>query len=190
MRYMREPDAARNSRTRVPRRSGGRTGFPKAFLFRIMNSMERSLAWRYFLIGFLAVIVITGLVPPVRSARQLFPLSSWLIFSLVPGTVQEFAVRIRGYGESTVSPPLFFAEAGSIVPDPHSVKAFEQIQRFGRSVDENRPDAERMRIVFERNFLPRGVEYELVRIRYRPLERYRNTGYSIEPLGTFSTLRD
>ena len=129
------------------------------------------------LLAFLAVYAIGGLATEVLlpgREKSAIPFFSWFLFAQVPNQMGVFAIKIHEYRGLPLDPPVFFEKASGIVSNPSSPKARELIQRIGERIDSgDRSTADDLRHRFEHGFLSAPTRYELIRLRYDPLERWR-----------------
>lgn len=119
---------------------------------------------------------------------EFFPLASYSLFSIVPGVKTEYGVRILEYGGRHIDPPLLYQKASELGIECDSINAFYLVQRMGMAYTRGRvAAAERWRHLFERDFFNDTVQYEIVLLRYDPLERWA-TGRirSMTPVGLFA----
>ena len=146
-----------------------------------------------FIAMYLLFYFAAGLVARGISGQEIFPFFSWFLFDKVPNIKHKYMVRITNYKNEELKHPKFFSDAGGIVKDPHSVVADSLIGYFATSYIKKQDEVEgdKLRLLFEKNFLETDTDYELVRIKYNPLVRWK-TGKIIEvkKLETFSTRKE
>ncbi len=115
--------------------------------------------------GFLAACVVIGLLGGLTKRREIFPLYSWFLFSLVPTHTVAFDVLIHAAGERTYEPPISYRLAVDSVRNPHSIVSYRAVQDLGRAVEAGDDDeATRLRRAFEVRFRGWPVRYDLVKV--------------------------
>lgn len=108
--------------------------------------------------------------------REIYPIFSWDLFSYVPNDVVDFGLRITKTGDVVLDPPVYFEAATDLIPDAQSIVAYTNIQALGLAILADQPvelaeAAYKVEALHLANLLP--VDYEIVRRRYAPLERWR-----------------
>lgn len=132
-----------------------------------------------FLIGYTIVGFMTELRPPLKE-RELIPFFSWFLFHETPKEVSRFALVLYEYNEQMITPPRLWNDVPGI-QNPFSLQLYALIQRWGQSVlDGDIAASDRWQRIFEESFLYHQARYELVEIRYDPIERWRNGRFTIE----------
>lgn len=124
---------------------------------------------------------------------EVFPVFHWALFASFSEEVTRYEVRVVEQDGQRFDPPLrlqeteeysqWMAASHDIYHTPKVIRYFGATYEAGREAR-----AEELRAAFERNFLPGDeVRYQLVKLTYNPLERYR-TGAVQEAsvLGEFS----
>ena len=137
----------------------------------------------------LAFMFVVGLGGTLLPSHEVFPFASWFLFSLVPGRGSEFDLVLHSAGDDPAAPGRSFRTADYLVRHPHSVVFHALIQQLGAAEERHDADASRgLRRQIEADFEPRIVRYDLVRVRYSPVERWR-TGHVRETttLRSFAT---
>jgi hypothetical protein len=130
-----------------------------------------------FLAGYFALGLATVLLPQ----QEVFPVYSWFLFPLVPGQQTRYALRLE-----EAQGLLLYQDAEGFVANPHSVTVDELVQRLGLAVELGRTDEQqRIRQVLEKNHLPSPCRYELVRITFDSLVRWRTGRYEVKPLAQY-----
>lgn len=136
--------------------------------------MRSYSALKLFLLLCIATYFTIGLLTEIFGKQEIIPIYSWFLFITVPNEKVEYAVLLYEYHGKVFQPPIFFQEAKGIVNQPTSAVALSNIQDFGRAESAgNKEESERVRKLFEQNFLPPPARYELVRLRYDPVQRWR-----------------
>jgi hypothetical protein len=109
----------------------------------------------------------------------MFPLSRWAMFNRVDSQVDDYGIRIRSLAGKTVSPPVYFENAGLELSQ--SVTAYHAIQKFAERTLKQESDAGTSRTLVEQRYLGGpGVEYELVARRWDPLVRWNGGPFKSE----------
>lgn len=141
-----------------------------------MTSVDRRRAQRAVdvVLTFLGAAFCVGLAAGALSEDgEYFPLASYSLFSIVPNVKKEYGVRIHEYGGRRIEPALPFQQAGHLGLEADSINAFYLVQRVGAAYTRGRvASGERWRYLFERDFFYDAVQYEIVLLRYDPLERW------------------
>ncbi|HUJ71931.1 MAG TPA: hypothetical protein VLZ30_06780 [Verrucomicrobiae bacterium] len=137
-----------------------------------------------FLAGYFALGFSTLLLP----GREIFPVSSWSLFALVPGQESRYALRLLEAGGQKLAEPVLYQDAEGLVANPHSVAVREIVQQFGLAVEQGRIQEQlRIRRMLEKDHLPSPCRYELVTISYDPLVRWRTGRYEVRPLAHYAS---
>ena len=140
--------------------------------------------------GFLVLCVVAGLLGELKR-REIFPLYSWFLFSLVPTSTVAYDVLVREAGGRAYDPPVSYRRTSDgVLRNPHSIDAYRTVQDLGRAVENGQDVAKtvRLRRAFESRFNAWPVRYDLVKVRSdNPLEHWKTgqTQHS-EPLASFS----
>ena len=137
---------------------------------------------------FLAAYFAGGLLTLLLPEREIFPVYSWFLFALVPQNETQYAIVLHHVGNQELTPERLFQEADGIIAQPHSVAAFQLMQKFGAAFERKSPDATRLRQQLEGTFLQRATRYELVKINSDPVARWKSGSYEIiRTLQTFTS---
>ena len=144
------------------------------------------------IIAFLIIYFIGGLSTlalPAWKDKKLIPLYSWFLFDRVPSEKRvAHVVRILEYQGKILQPPLLFTEAKDVVAEPRSQKAREIIQELSLGIMQNQDEGNKeLQKLFEQNFLPPCVRYEIASIEYNPIERWKSNQYEIKTSKEFAT---
>lgn len=125
--------------------------------------------------AFLAACVVIGLAGSLTARREIFPLYSWFLFSLVPTRTVAFDLLVRQAGERLYDPPVSYRQAGEVFRTPHSIITYRALQDLGHAVE--RGDEEgtiRLRRVLEARFTAWPLRYDLVKVSSdNPLEHWK-----------------
>lgn len=142
--------------------------------------------------GFLAACVAVGLLGALTKRREIFPLYSWFLFSLVPTRTVAFDVLVREAGGRAYDPPVSYRRVTESFRNPHSIVAYRAVQDLGRAVETGQEtDAARLRRSFEARFKAWPVRYDLVKVASdNPLEHWKNgQPQRSDPLASFAVER-
>lgn len=151
-------------------------------------------AWRgkynIFVIGFISLYFLFGMLTALLGAKEIFPFFSWSLFSFIPNENREYAIIVYEYDGIIVSPPqLFqqlFQEAKGIIRQSDSIIAHNLIQDFGNAYEGNEiRKAEKIRKLFNANFIKTPAQYSLIRIIYNPIERWKTGKYEFIKIREF-----
>lgn len=140
----------------------------------------------FFAVAYLTLAIVGRFTFP---EKEIFPFFAWNLFDRVPNQQSDYVVQILAVGEQPLAVPVAFSDASEWFEDTESITAYHSLQKLGKAARNGRDEEllER-REVFEATFLAGAgpVDYELVRRRYRPLERWRDgTFLSSEPMARF-----
>jgi hypothetical protein len=125
-----------------------------------------------------------------ESDKNVPPLFHWFLFSWTPneaGQVQ-YSVRVTSVDGTKLEKPLFYAELDGVI-DLRTGRARDLMNRLARALEAGDSQrASEIREAFEKAYLKRAVEYEVVRITYKPLERFRTGALErVDVLAEFET---
>ena len=125
--------------------------------------------------GFLALCVVVGLLGALTKRREIFPLYSWFLFSLVPTRTVAYDVLVREASGRAYEPPASYRRAGEAVRNSQSIVTYRTIQDLGRAVEAGQEaEAARLRRSLEARFSAWPVRYDLVKVRSdNPLEHWK-----------------
>ncbi len=122
----------------------------------------------------------------IRST-DIVPFSSWALFVFVPNQPAVFTLQIDSLDGRALNPPERF-EDGTFA-NSHDITAYYVINHFGMAWEKG--DAEeirKFRLLLEKNVLPaKRVDWELVKITYDPLERWKTGAVSRSFVARFSS---
>ncbi|MCK5448951.1 MAG: hypothetical protein KAJ43_12450 [Gemmatimonadetes bacterium] len=137
----------------------------------------------------LALYFVAGMgMKYVVGRSEVYPVFSWALFGKVPNEQTQFALRILAYDGSPLDDGLLFEQAEGIVAEPHSIAAQHAIRRLGTAATRGTKEEEaEARHLLEQIYLKPGLRYEIVRVRYEPLSRWRTGEREIEPIRSYST---
>jgi len=145
-----------------------------------------------YIIVFLIIYFIGGLSTaalPAWKDKSITPFFSWFLFHKVPNNGQMASVRILEYNGDVFDPPLFFTQAEDVVADPRSQKARQLIHEFLKSIQlKQDKKSEEVRAIFEQNFLPSCIRYEVVALEFNPIERWKSGQYTVKTKKEFTTV--
>ena len=136
--------------------------------------MRRYRRLQRFVVAALAFMLVVGLGGTLLPSHEVFPFASWFLFSLVPGRQSEFDLLLHTREEGPAGPGVSFRLADRLVRHSHSVVFHELIQQLGAAEERRDAPASRaLRRQIEGDFEPGVVCYDLVRVKYAPIERWR-----------------
>jgi hypothetical protein len=125
----------------------------------------------YFLVGY-ARIRTTDWVP----------FSSWALFVFVPNEPVAYGVKLRAAGDRVFDPPLDFRQADGIVAAPHDIVSAFLIDKLGFALEKgDSASVEGYRALLEANALGKTTRWDLVRLKYDPVDRWK-TGNAAESI--------
>ena len=123
----------------------------------------------------------------------MYLVGSWNLYSGVPARIQsDFSVLVHSIGGQEIMPAPYLDDTpglvfGRLIDYNHSL--VHDVMRLGQAIDAGQKDAVRKeREKLEANFLKDQIVYELVHIRFNPIDRWK-TGQliSTESLATFTS---
>lgn len=127
-----------------------------------------------FVAAVLAFVLTVGLGGTLTPSREIFPFASWFLFSLVPDRRNEYDVLLSVVDNKPMEPGRPFRQADNLVHHPHSIVIHEIIQQFGVAEATHNAKASRtLRRQIEGEFDPAISRYDLVRVTYKPVERWK-----------------
>lgn len=126
--------------------------------------------------------------------KEYFPVFSWSLFSKVPERRFTFELYIHRVGDNVFSEPVIFYELGEHFPSARRRKPeiSKAMKNLGRALKDDLASLETRRAVFEGLLLKhqKSVDYEIVRVVFRPLERWHSGQLdSVQSFGTFTAER-
>lgn len=150
--------------------------------------MRRYRRLQIFVAAALTFVFVVGMAGEIPPRHENFPFASWSLFSLVPGRRKEFDLILHTANDPTPGAGLPFNQADRLVFHPHSIVVHEVIQQLGDAARADNDAAVRaLRRQIEQEFVPAVTRYDLVRVTYTPVERWR-TGrvLSTNPVRSFT----
>ncbi len=125
----------------------------------------------YFLIGVSARLTM-------RYEEQFYLIYSWYLYSKVPPPLQnEFSVLIYKIADERFSPPLFIDDTKGLVFSrmiDYGHTIVHDVEALGKAVSSGQKmNVGRARESLEKNFLHLPVVYEVVRISFNPIDRWK-----------------
>lgn len=131
-----------------------------------------------FLLYFLGSFYTSGTLE-----GEAYPFFSWFVFTKVPPKFQEgYTIRILKYGDKQLHSPVSFEDAYDVYMNRGiaSPQYNYMIRALGTSVEnKDLREIKRHRHTLEATFLSQPVVYEVVKIKFSTLERWR-TGQVLE----------
>jgi hypothetical protein len=104
---------------------------------------------------------------------DIVPFSAWALFVFVPNQPSTYTIVFTAIDGKPLDPPVSL-ESGAFA-DPHDINGYYLINHLGMALHKgDSADARYFRVRVESNVLPqnRPVEWELINLRYDPLERW------------------
>ncbi len=136
--------------------------------------MKRHLRLQWFAALFLAVQVLAGYAGWFTPRHEIFPFTSWFLFSLVPNRVKDYDLLLHGTPNQPQEPPQSFNRSGALVYAPHSIVTYQLIQQLGDAVrQEDAPRVEFLRRQIEEQFAVGPMGYDLLELTYKPVARWK-----------------
>ncbi len=138
----------------------------------------------------LALYFCIGLYDNYFYGNERYPVFSWSLFSSIPNEKTTYTVAISRLGVNTYQPPLRFDESRHLFEllGQSPTQYTPMIENMGMALD--RGDTERFtreKEHFERMFGNAAFSYDLLRVRYDPLEYWQyQTFISTTSLGVFT----
>ena len=153
----------------------------------LFDDMKRYRRLQLFVVAALLFQLVVGLGGALTARKEIFPFTSWFLFSMVPYETTDFDLILRALGDQPLEPPRTFGQGSGLVSQPHSIVAYQLIQQLGDA--ETAHDAARVQALrrqIEGQFLVPAIHYDLVRVTYTPVERWQ-TGRArkTEPLRSY-----
>ena len=137
---------------------------------------------------FLTGYFVGGLLMLLHPREEVFPVYSWFLFALVPQQRTLYAVVLHEAEGQPLRQPRTYQEAAGIVRDPHNVVVHQLIQQLGAAVEKrDAAQVTEFRRLLETNYLPARSRYEVAKISYEPLRRWRTGEQRTERLAMFTT---
>lgn len=150
--------------------------FPSASILHYTHTMSYTTL-RHLMLSFLALYALIGLVTKHKLEKDTYPFFSWSLFSDVPNTIVEYTIAVTEKDGLPISPHMLFKKENTtqIFTKKHSaLYYFDTIQRLGAAIVENNGETiAKERKLLEEDLLPE-TSYGVVRIRYNPLDYFRD----------------
>jgi hypothetical protein len=127
----------------------------------------------------IAFCIVYAAIPVVTARQEVFPVFRWDLFAKTPSQTRvDSALRLLELNGRTLSPPVYFEEAGIVSGGP-ATQARAGVDRLARAVRNRDEQLEFIRARFEREYLGefQSGRYEIVRRTYDILERRRCNCY-------------
>jgi hypothetical protein len=148
---------------------------------RVEGGPHRAPSWILALVPFcLAAYFLMGYAR-IRTTDWV-PFSAWALFVFVPNEPVAYGVKLRSAGDRVFDPPLDFKRADGIVANPHDIVSAFNIDMLGFALEKgDSAAADRYRGLLEANALPKAARWDLVRLDYDPVDRWK-TGRAAESI--------
>jgi hypothetical protein len=133
--------------------------------------LRRSTEW--LLRAAIAFCALYAAIPIVTARQEVFPVFRWDLFAKTPNPTRvDSSIRLLELDGKSLSPPLYFEEAGIVSGGP-ATQARSGMDRLARAVKNDEQQLEFIRARFEREYLGeyRSGRYEIVQRTYDILER-------------------
>lgn len=148
--------------------------------------MKRIFRLQWLAAVFLFAQVVIGYAGWLTPRHEIYPFTSWLLFSLVPDRITDYDLLLHGSPTFPQEPPRPFNQSGGLVRAPHSIVSYQLIQQLGEAVAANdNPRIEYLRREIEEQFAFVPMRYDLIEVRYRPVSRWK-TGHVLAMTGIHS----
>lgn len=103
---------------------------------------------------------------------EIFPFSSWSMYSQVPSTLTDFRILVYELDGEPVEPPAFLRDIPGNGTILRSTVNSELLRRFGWAVIQKRPETGDLQRAIEKSFGLHHSDYALIQVIYDPLEFY------------------
>jgi hypothetical protein len=153
--------------------------------------MKRLHRLQTFAAMFLVAQVVVGYAGWFTPRHEIYPFTSWLLFSLVPDRLSDYDLLLHGSPAYPQEPPRSFNQSAGLVRAPHSIVSYQVIQQLGEAVAAN--DSARvdyLRGQIEEQFAVAPMRYDLIKVSYHPVDRWK-TGriLSSSPVQSFTAAK-
>lgn len=132
---------------------------------------------KLLLVSFLLFYCIAGVYTTRLPGGEWYPFFSWFLFPTTPSVEQtDHSIRFLEAAGETLNPPLLLHEDhGLLSKEAHSSTEYLGLVRMlGESVERRDEKAvAHWQEQLEKNFLRHPVTYELVKMRFNPIERFK-----------------
>jgi hypothetical protein len=149
------------------------------------RSQGRALAFARVLVpASLAVYFAVGYAR-IRTTDWV-PFSAWALFVYVPNRPATYTLKFQAADGKPLQPPVAF-ESGKF-GDPGDITAYYLINHFGMAWEKGDAEkAQKFQALVEANVLPRDrkLEWELMRVTYDPIRRWKTGAVEETPLARF-----
>lgn len=135
---------------------------------------------KVLVIGFLIAYFVVGIAARTVTAgdEDTYPFFSWFLFSKVPSRIQsDYAIKIIEVDGKPLPQPTLLEKTSGIFNNSRSLAEYFQTARnLGVSLKQKQlGQVNQIRTHLEKNlFSGRLVTYEVLEIRYNPIERYKS----------------
>lgn len=146
------------------------------------------LIWSILLGGLLSYMIAGFLTFNIsqKKSNEIFPIFSWFLFAEVPQKNHvRYTLRIYQADDRVLPQPLLFSESEAFT-NPKSVSANKLIQDLGKAVvSQKSSEITRIRQLLEENQIHRIQRYELIKMTYDPVERFKTGKMDVESICFF-----
>ena len=128
---------------------------------------------------FLAAYFVGGLLTLLLPQREVFPVYSWFLFSLVPQSGPQYGLLLKEVDGQELGPPVLYQDAEGWIETPHSETVFKLVQQLGEALEHQDVAVKKYRELLDHEWLPPRTRYELVTINTDPIKRWKRGEYEI-----------
>lgn len=126
--------------------------------------------YKFFLYGFLFCYFLAGLAAGFTESGEIFPLFSGHWFYQTPAEFNDYGILIYSLDGQNFENPMYLEQAYHRFP-VWPFAAYGAVQRWGKSVNDNRDDREEQKAAVKRLiFGPRPYKIQLVKRRFNSIE--------------------
>ena len=143
------------------------------------------------IVAYIATAVCLRLV---FDTKEIFPIFSWSLFSVIPTSPHEdIGVLVTEIDGNPLNPYADFMTAKNLFSQAGSIEAYYVIQRLGKAVlaqdDQTENSSRRLLEGQYVDGFKSNLKYRIVKRRYDPIERWKNGSFQFEPLKEYSIQR-
>ncbi len=127
-----------------------------------------------FILGYFAIAALPALI---NKGDETYLLHHWFVFSEVPSrvskTFEAYVVSVEG---KAVSPALRIETVGVLLSDDQHPRPYYNhvVRQLGQLLETGSTAAEAQRVQLESLVQKRPLVYQVVRIYYNPIDRFRD----------------
>lgn len=138
---------------------------------------------QWFILSAIFLYWLVGNLPRYWSKPEIYPISSWELFSYVPNELADYGLRVTAVDNQALPEALYFEAATQLFDEAQSITAYVNIQTLGQAIDTGQAEqSEILRSKLEQQYLQiaQPLRYEIVRRRSLPLVRWKTGDFSSE----------